>query len=238
MKRILALTLSLAMLAGLMTVSAGAVPAVDNPYSDQENSFTNLNNAGNTGNTTVDGPTNSLEHAGVVAGDPGDTTIGTATGNVTINTGGSSDTTHVWAVTYNMPELHFTYSTDGARIWNPETLRYETTSGTGTWTGVSARIDVTNYSDLPVEVTATVNQTQETNVDLDIYAADATADADTATFTLASAADDMNNGVGTATTNYFTLAVSGRPNGSYDTTGYVDGFQIATVTLTVKDGRE
>lgn len=215
MKKLLSTTLALAMLAGAMTVSAGAV------YSDGPNSFTSANNADNSGNQNIDPrPTNHLDNAGIAAttGEK-DEPVGEATIPVKLQTGGAGNITHVYAVTYDVTELNFTYGKGSNIIWNPETLQYETNGPGGGW-GVSEQtITVTNYSDLPVKVTATVQNKTDNGI----------------TFTpdgpleLGTAAINGTTGTGKEQSGEIKVTATGTPIGSYTQ----EATKIADLLLTV-----
>lgn len=216
MKKVLVSTLALAMLVGAMTINAGA--AYGEKYSTDGNYFNNPDNAANS------------TQKGTTAGNP-QSEIGTAEVPVKIKTQDTTDTGYVWAVSYDVTELQFTYVPSGTKIWNPDTLMYETPA-TGSWDQEGkAEIKVTNYSNVPINVTAEVTQTVETGrVTLDIYdKAATTGDQDIA---LDSADAVMNQGVGTATSGVFTFTITGTPLATYD-----DFTEIASVTLTVTDAR-
>lgn len=204
MKCILAVVMTLAMLLGVMTVGASA------KYMDDTNQITSENSAGNSST------------AGVVANGTAGENVGSATVDVKIQTGKPGDTTHVYAVSYDVTELTFTYGSSAGLIWNPETLKYETKSNTGNdgWTTNEQKITVTNYSDLPVKVTPTVQkQTEEVdNVEIQVSSA----------LELASAAPEQPTGTGTVQSGQITVTVSGDPIGYYETAG-----KIAKILLTV-----
>ena len=112
MKRILALTLSLAMLAGLMTVSAGAAEGGYVENSD------NVEYAGFNDDHVYD--KNTKNGGGIIAGtdlaptyDPNETI---ATGSVGVKGWtemGAGSVTHVYAVSITTTELTFSYGSSG-----------------------------------------------------------------------------------------------------------------------------
>lgn len=204
MKRVLAIVTALAMLVSLMTVAASAA------YSDGPNSFTSANTANNSGNKNVDPrPANHLDKAGVAAitGSNGEKVGQEATVEVKVKTGGAGDITHVYAVTYSTTELNFVYGQGSSVIWNPETLQYETIGATGDgWTTDEQTITVTNYSDLPVKVEATVQNKTDAGVTINPGAA----------LELDSAAPASGTaGTGAAKSGTITVTLSGTPVGSY-----------------------
>lgn len=225
MKRILALTLSLAMLAGLMTVSAGAAEGyaegsdnVDYELIDGGEKHENQKNTNNGGGMiagTGSNPTNYDEGESIASG----------TINVTasINDEGGS-ITHVYAVSINTTSLSFTYGNNATSyIWNPSKLQYDLVTGNGGDNGWSnsQSINVTNYSDLPVDVTAE-------------YQAETGHEGISATFSgsntlsLDAATDGITGTLGTGTKvgGTFTMSLTGTPGALADNT------VIGTVTLT------
>lgn len=201
MKRVLAAALALAMLMSLMTLNASAV------YSTDGNNF-NTDNAGNSssaGQTAVTG----------LAGEE----VGSATVDVKIKTGGDGSITHVYAVSYDVTELQFTYGQGADIIWNPETLQYETSSAGGGWTADSQEIKVTNYSDLPVKIEAQVQNKNDAGVTI-------TPDGP---LELGTAATNGTAGKGEEQTGKITVTISGAPVGSYTS----DYTKVAEILLTV-----
>lgn len=144
MKSNLVKVLAAVMLAGGMTVSVNA------DYSEDANKFTQ-DTANNTG-----------PH-GQTATEESDETVGSASIDVKLDTTGTGKTIHVYGVSYSAAELTYTYGASKSLIWNPDSLTYEYVndeSGSNGWTdGGSKEISVTNYSDLPIYVTATDNIT-------------------------------------------------------------------------------
>ncbi len=207
MKKVLATAMALAMLASAVTINAGAV------YSDGPNSFTPANTANNTGNLNVDPrPANHLDKAGVAATTAANgESVGQATVDIKVKTGDAGSTIHVYAVTYSVTELNFQYGNAADIIWNPETLKYETVPSSGSgWTNPSQDITVTNYSDLPIKVEATVQNKTDAGVTI---TPDSTLELESAAPTGSTA------GTGTAKTGTISVEVSGAPTGSY-----TDGF--------------
>lgn len=201
MKRILALTLSLAMLAGLMTVSAGAT------YLSDPNHLT-TDNAGNTST------------AGKAAGvsDTTGTEIGSKDVTVKLQTSSDGGTTHVYAVSFDTTEVTFTWSNTATTIWNPETLRYETTNDAGSWAADRQVITVNNYSDVAIKVEAdnAAPTSSDAGVTLSV----------SGPLELASAYD--NTATGSVKTGQITVTVTGEPETAYPT-----ATQIASFTLKV-----
>lgn len=225
MKRILALTLSLAMLAGLMTVSAGAAEGyaegsdnVDYELIDSGEKHENQKNTNNGGGMiagTGSNPTNYDEGEAIASG--------TIDVTASINDREGS-VTHVYAVSINTTSLSFTYGSGATSyIWNPSKLQYDVVTSSGGENGWSAgqSINVTNYSDLPVDVTAA-------------YQADPGHESISASFSasntlsLNAATDGITGttGTGTKVDGTFTMSLTGTPGAlAADTT-------IGTVTLT------
>lgn len=208
MKKILATTLALAMLAGAMTVSAGAA------YSDDSNHFTD------------DKAANS-NTAGVEASTIAEDTIASKDVTVKIQTTGNINTTHVYAISYSKTELTFTYEMGGTRIWNPETLKYENKDSGGNWNVETQEIKVTNYSDLGVKVTAAVDQTDMAEKGAVTVTAEKKTDGGSE-IQLGSAYNSGNPLVSAATEGIFEVKVTGKPVNEYET-----AVQLAKITLTV-----
>lgn len=200
MKKVLATGMALAMLVGAMTGNAGAA------YSKSGNNF-NEDNATNTST------------AGEVAltGANGEE-IGSADVTVKLQTGAAGAVTHVYAVSYDVKELTFVYGSSASKIWNPETLKYETVGNTDGWTTKSQTINITNYSDLPVKVEATVNTLSDTGVSIDTPEA----------LQLDSAAPADMAQTGEAKSGSLTFTMTGTPLGVYETAS-----NIGTITLKV-----
>ena len=242
MKRILALTLSLAMLAGLMTVSAVAAESSSTYYNEESR---NVEYDATGADEEHENDKNTEHGGGMIAGTDdaprytADETI--ATGSVDVkgwtNTNAGS-VTHVYAVSITTTELTFSYGTSGTSlIWDPSKLQYvEAGTSTGGWQGEGQEILVTNYSDLPVDVTAvytpqpgfdaisgTITDTDDTNSDGTISLKAATA-----------GIGSNYTGTGTKVDGKFTLALS-TTGGSTPALGtQASPSNIGTVTLTFK----
>lgn len=209
MKRILALTLSLAMLAGLMTVSAvAAEPQYSGGKKPQYYDGAGTEEANEVSEKVTNGGgvnwTNEYTEGDTIA-------IGESAVNVTSNTDGAS-ITHVYAVNFTMPDaLTFTYGSSSQYTWNPETMSYDMTSpGTDNWSADGkGTITVRNYSDLPVEVTASFDTTdqasqlagQNINVYFDTASADFAGTDTTATVSLAATHTVVEDDVSQTLTN-------------------------------------
>ena len=154
-----------------------------------------------------------------------DETIATGTIDVTASINdGEGSVTHVYAVSINTTSLSFTYGNNATSyIWNPSKLQYDLVTGSGGdngWSG-SQSISVTNYSDLPVDVTAAYQA--ETGHE-GITASFSTSD----TLSLDAATDGITgtSGTGTKVDGTFTMSLTGAPGALADNT------VIGTVTLT------
>ena len=206
MKRILAITMTLAMLLGLMTIGASAT------YADDENRFTN--DTAQTGNN----------NSGQPATDFADDTIGSKDVDVNI-TSTASDYTNVYAITYSTTDLTFTYQASSSYIWDPVKLQYVssgTSDGTG-WLNDEQELTVTNYSDLPVDVAA--SYTAESEVyDVTVAMGLTTAPTETSTVNM-----ELGDAIDkTPKTDTLYVKVSGTPNVSG-----LSAEKIGTITLTV-----
>ena len=226
MKRILAITMTLAMLLGLMTIGASAATSSGYfPTSVTNNHFTD-DTAGNSGDASTGNAGNA--HAGVAANTILENEIASKEIPVNVTIGGDFTTTHVYAITYDVTEVNFTYNMGGSQIWNPETLQYESDGTNGTWGTTSKTITVKNYSDLAVDVTASADQVT-TNEEVAI-----TIDGGTGPVEKSLAAAYKVGGSSVETTT-FAVAVdtvtTGTLTGGYQTN---DEIQIGTITLTVE----
>ena len=201
MKRILAVVMTLAMLLGVMTVGASAT------YLDETNKITE-DGAGNTSG------------AGTAAGvsDTTGTEIGSEDVTINIETSSTGGTTNVYAVAIDNTELTFTWSNSATTIWNPETLKYETTNDDGSWRQESHDITVTNYSDVGITVTPSATNPESADDGVTVTVGEAV--------NIASAYDGGT--AGSAKTGKITVSVEGTPDGVY-----ADETQLATFTLKV-----
>ena len=200
MKRVLSLALALCLLAGVLTVNAGAVYSKDGNNFNTDNA-TNQSTAGQVAVTGLNGEA-----------------VGEATVDVYLKTGAPGEVTHVYAVSYDVTELEFQYGNSASKIWNPETLRYETTGSSGGWNIATQTVTVTNYSDLPVKVTASISALSDTGVSIDTPEA----------LELESAAPADMSQTGAEKSGELTFSMTGTPLGVYETRQ-----KIGTITLTV-----
>lgn len=201
MKKVLATAMALAMLASAVTINAGAA------YLSDSNHLTD-NNAGNT------------SRAGTPAevGDKTDTEIGSKDVTVKLQSSSTGGTTNVYAVSFSATELTFVWNNSATTVWNPETLKYETTNDEGSWVATSQVITVNNYSDVAIKVTPdkTAPTSSDAGVTLSV----------TDELSLASAYD--NKAVGSVKSGTITVAVTGTPKTAYPT-----ATEIAKFTLKV-----
>lgn len=201
MKKVLATAMALAMLASAVTINAGAT------YSADPNHLT-ADNAGNT------------SRAGTPAGvdDTTDTEIGSKEVTVKLQSSSTGGTTHVYAVSFSATELTFVWNNSATTVWNPETLKYETTNDEGSWVADSQVITVNNYSDVAIKVKPdnAAPTSSDTGVTLSV----------TDELSLASAYD--NKTVGSVKSGTIAVTVSGTPETAYPT-----ATEIAKFTLKV-----
>lgn len=237
MKRILALTLSLAMLAGLMTVSA--VAAESSPTYNEASSHVTYDATGAGEEHAND---KNTDNGGMIAGTDtaprytADETI--ATGSVGVKGWTNTDAgsvTHVYAVSITTTELTFSYGSSGTSyIWDPSSLTYiQHGASSSEWNEDEQKIIVTNYSDLSVDVTA--EYTPETAFSaVTGTITDTDGEPDDGTISLAAATGTISNYVGTGkkVDGSFTLSLSGTPAAMGSSAG--DATTIGTVTLTFK----
>lgn len=202
MKKVLATAMALAMLASAVTINAGAT------YLSDSNHLTD-NNAGNT------------SRAGTPAGvdDTTDTEIGSKEVTVKLQSSSTGGTTHVYAVSFSATELTFVWNNSATTVWNPETLKYETTNDEGSWVATSQVITVNNYSDVAIKVKPdnAAPTSSDTGVTLSVTNDE---------LSLASAYD--NTAVGSVKSGTITVTVSGTP-----ATAYPAATEIAKFTLKV-----
>lgn len=203
MKKFLSFTLSLSMMVAMLTVGAGAT------YLGDANHVT----ADTADNTSTAG----IEATGFEQGDE----IGSVNIPVYIQTTSDDETINVYAVSYDVTELTFAYNGSSSTIWNPETLKYETTTS-GSWASASQDITVTNYSDLAIMVIPSNTDPIDDGVTVTLGSA----------LDLASAFDGNMDEVGTAKSGVINVSISGVPNASY-----ADKTELTRITLTVTDNR-
>lgn len=211
MKRVVTLALALCLVVSMSTMAAGA------KYSEDPNHFTD-DNAGNDDTAGID--------ASTVVGDE----IAKKEVTVHIKTTMPGSTTNVYAVSYSLTELTFTYNMGGAKIWNPEELKYETTGGAGTWSNDTQEITVTNYSDLSVKVSASVDQSGMAEEGVVTVTAEKKSGGGNE-LELASAYNSGTPSQSAATSGVFEVKVSGTP--TYE---YTAPTKLAAITLTLTRG--
>lgn len=201
MKKVLATAMALAMLASAVTINAGAA------YLSDPNHLT----ADNAGNTSTAGTPAEV-------GDTTDTEIGSKEVTVKLQSSSTGGTTHVYAVSFSATELTFVWNNSATTVWNPETLKYETTNDEGSWVAASQEITVNNYSDVAIKVKPdnAAPTSSDTGVTLSV----------TDELLLASAYD--NTAVGSVKSGTITVTVSGIPETAYPT-----ATEIAKFTLKV-----
>ena len=204
MKKILSLAIVFCLLCSLSTVNASAA------YMDDPNHVT--------GDSADNSSTAGLE-AGEDAAN-GDV-IGSADIPVYIQTEKDTVITNVYAISYDVSELVFVYSSTDSLVWNPETLEYETTTE-GSWNTTSQDITVTNYSDIPVKVAPSNSAPADNGVTVTLGEA----------LELGAAFDGDYEAVGTAKSGTISVGISGTPDGSYEAKSL-----LSTITLTVTDNR-
>ena len=202
MKKFLAVTLSLAMLIGLMTVGANATYLSDSNHLTEDNA----------GNTSTAGKAEG-------SGDATNTEIGSKDVTIKLHTSSSGGTTHVYAVSFSTTDITFTWNNSATTIWNPEKLQYETTNDSGSWTAESENITVNNYSDVGIKVTP--SETNPTSSDAGVTITVGTA------LELASAYD--NSATGSVKSGTISVSVSGSPATAYPTATKIADFTL-TVT--------
>lgn len=101
----------------------------------------------------------NTDDAGIAEGEVTGDQVGSGEVSALLKTTGTHDYRHVYAASFSLNELTFTFDQGGTRTWNPETLRYELSEGGGgTWNDQGQDLNVSNYSDLPVKISATVSQ--------------------------------------------------------------------------------
>ena len=225
MKRILAITMTLAMLLGLMTIGASA--AGNYPGDSASNvTYETGHTANGSGN-------------GYVADDTYAEEATIATGTVTVKGSVNNDgytVVHVYAVGISQTELTYTYGSGSNTkyTWDPSQQKYVVSTDGGSesngWQEEGQSITVTNYSDLPVVATAqyTKTNTSVTGTITDTDSSDSGSESD-GIINLATAIEDPGDSysnTGTPTTGTFTLKLDGNPGAiSSDAT-------LGTLTIT------
>lgn len=200
-KKGIAVVMAAAMLAGAMTVNAGAAYMSDPNHLTEDTA----------GNTSTAGKV-------VGAGDTTDTPIGSKDISVKLQSVSSGGTTNVYAISFSTTEVTFTWNNSATTIWNPETLKYETTTDAGSWQEATQVIKINNYSDVAIKVTpnTTTPSSSDTGVTLTV----------TDELLLDSAYD--NSAVGSVKSGNITVTATGTPDTAYPT-----ATEIAKFTLNV-----
>ena len=141
--------------------------------------------------------------------------------------GGSRDVTAKYEKTeteetiYNVDiawgDLAFTYSETTEKTWNPATHTYDTVTE-GAWNKTEASIQVTNHSNVSVDVSMSVTPVDGTGVDVTLTGGNATL-----------AAGEVGN-VDSAASVTGTVKVSGKPNNTVTEAG----IKVASITVTIE----
>ena len=219
MKRILAITMTLAMLMSLMTVGASAV------YDESSDNVEY--------NTEVAGYSENTGHGGGVQQNTNysaGTVIGTSKIPVEVTVNQAGTTTHVYAVSIDVGELSYTYGSNTDTIWNPDTLSYDVLGGGENWVNNTQKITVTNYSDLPVDVEASwLAAANHGNVTATVEVAAGYTGEGTSTLSLDSALATGLETQNQERVGEFDVAMSGNIGGITATT-----MTVGTITLTIK----
>ena len=219
MKRILAITMTLAMLMSLMTVGASAV------YDESSDNVEY--------NTEVEGYSENTGHGGGVQQNTNysaGTVIGTSKIPVEVTVNQAGTTTHVYAVSIDVGELSYSYGSNTDTIWNPDTLSYDVVGDGDNWVNNTQKITVTNYSDLPVDVGASWQAaTNHGNVTATVEVAAGYTGDGTSTLSLASALATGLETQNQARVGGFDVTMSGNIGGITATT-----MTVGTITLTIK----
>ena len=124
----------------------------------------------------------------------------------------------MYAVSFSATELTFVWNNSATTIWNPETLKYETTNDEGSWRADSQKITVNNYSDVAIKVKPDNAAPTSSDAGVTLSVTDE--------LLLASAYD--NTAVGSVKSGTITVTVSGTPETAYPT-----ATEIAKFTLKV-----
>ena len=201
MKRILTIALVLCMLVSIMTIGANA------GYLQDPNHLT-ADNA----------PNNSSAGKAAGSDDTTDTVIGSQAISVKVKGTSTSELIHVYAVSFSTTEVVFEWNNDASTIWNPDTLKYESTNDEGSWIGQTQTITVNNYSDVAIEVSAdnTSPDSSDENVTISV---DGPLNLDSAY---------EGTATGSVKSGKITVSVDGTPE------IYPTATEIGTFTLTVK----
>lgn len=210
MRRMLSMLMSVALMLSVATISVAAVE-------DETPTYT----AGDELNITVE---DEYEYTPSMAGlfaysyKDGDT-IGE--GDVDINVITKvNQYTHVYAVSYSTSELTFEYVTLDM-TWNPIDMEYQSQVGNAPgWKETAQDVTVTNFSDLPIAVSASIAKEANAEVEFDVSSG----------FTLDSAYNKTTQKAA-PTSDTFTVSVK---DGQAPLNEYSTATKFATMTITVK----
>lgn len=136
--------------------------------------------------------------------------------DVTAKYADAVNTPDVYSLDLVWSDMTFTYSKSGTRTWNPETHTY-TESSQASWDKTTATIQMTNHSNVSVDVDLAYNPIGDTGVTGQFGVTDYNF-----------RAGEEGNPAG-ASSKTATLTISGTPNSSVD----ANGIQVGTVTITV-----
>ena len=150
----------------------------------------------------------NVDGAGVGSQDPID---------VTAKYNDGVTTPDVYSVDLKWDDMTFTYNESGTRTWNPDTHTY-TDSTTSGWDKTTATIQMTNHSNVAVDVDLTYTPVEATGVN---------ASMSKDSFKLAAGVENRPN---EAATDSSILTITGTPNNSVT----AEGVTIGTITVTIE----
>lgn len=136
--------------------------------------------------------------------------------DVTAKYSNTATTPDVYSLDIRWDDMTFTYSESGSKVWDPATHTY-TDETTASWDKTTAKITVTNHSNVDVEVTFGYAAEAATGI---------TGTLDKTSETLAAG---VENDVANAASVTATLTIAGKPSSTVTETGV----KIGTVTVSI-----
>ncbi len=122
----------------------------------------------------------------------------------------------VYSVDLAWEDMTFTYNESGTRTWNPDTHTY-TDSTTSGWDKTTATIQMTNHSNVAVDVDLTYTPVEGTGI---------TGALNVTEFSFKAGPEGDPEG---ASTKFATLTISGTPNDTVT----AEGVTVGTITVTI-----
>ena len=122
----------------------------------------------------------------------------------------------VYSVDLTWEDMTFTYNESGTRTWNPDTHTYTDTTSAG-WDKTTATIQMTNHSNVAVDVDLTYTPVEGTGI---------TGALNVTEFSFKAGPEGDPEG---ASTKFATLTISGTPNDTVT----AEGVTVGTITVTI-----